>query len=305
MSKELAIVIPYYKIKFFKETLRSLGNQTDKRFNVYIGNDNSPECPKGIIDEFDGEVSIYYKRFDNNLGGQSLPKQWDRCINLIKDETWVMVLGDDDMLENNVVESWYNEKEDLINLYKFSTQMYFMDEHKYSFTYSHPEYENSLEAFYRKFKGQTRSSLSEYIFKKSVYKKIGFKNYPLGWYSDDRAWLDFSNNKKIKTINGAKIIIRVSGLSISGKRNNLTEKNNATIQFYKDLCTDYIKGLSIEKRGELIGFMEKLIVDNNLMTTSYMYFLLKLYYKNLSLEQFFQFVKRRRNFLKMILKKDK
>lgn len=37
----LAIVIPYYKYTFFEATLISLKNQTDKRFNVYVGNDAS------------------------------------------------------------------------------------------------------------------------------------------------------------------------------------------------------------------------------------------------------------------------
>lgn len=39
----LAIVIPYYKLTFFEETLQSLANQSDKRFKVYIGDDASPE----------------------------------------------------------------------------------------------------------------------------------------------------------------------------------------------------------------------------------------------------------------------
>lgn len=39
----LAIVIPYYKITFFEDTLESLAHQTDKRFKVYIGDDASPK----------------------------------------------------------------------------------------------------------------------------------------------------------------------------------------------------------------------------------------------------------------------
>jgi len=37
----LAIVIPYYKRTFFEETLQSLANQTDKRFQVYVGDDTN------------------------------------------------------------------------------------------------------------------------------------------------------------------------------------------------------------------------------------------------------------------------
>ena len=45
----LAIIIPYYKIVFFEETLKSLSEQTDKRFKVYIGDDASPENPANLI----------------------------------------------------------------------------------------------------------------------------------------------------------------------------------------------------------------------------------------------------------------
>lgn len=45
----LSIVIPYYKIDYFEETITSLKNQTDKRFNLYIGNDFSPNDPLPII----------------------------------------------------------------------------------------------------------------------------------------------------------------------------------------------------------------------------------------------------------------
>ena len=46
----LAIVIPYYNIHFFDKTLFSLSCQTDKRFKVYIGNNNSPNDPMELID---------------------------------------------------------------------------------------------------------------------------------------------------------------------------------------------------------------------------------------------------------------
>ncbi len=41
-TPSLAIVISFYKIIFFEETLQSLANQIDKRFKVCIGNDASP-----------------------------------------------------------------------------------------------------------------------------------------------------------------------------------------------------------------------------------------------------------------------
>ena len=54
----LAIIIPYYKLTFFRETLDSLAAQTDQRFHVYIGNDASPEDPTNLLEEFEGKFYI-------------------------------------------------------------------------------------------------------------------------------------------------------------------------------------------------------------------------------------------------------
>jgi hypothetical protein len=44
----LAIVIPYYKIRFFLSDLTIFSASKDKRFKVYIGNDASNENPTQI-----------------------------------------------------------------------------------------------------------------------------------------------------------------------------------------------------------------------------------------------------------------
>ena len=67
----LAIVIPYYKIQFFEETLRSLANQTDKRFMVYIGDDASPDDPLELLQRFSGQFPFEYHRFETNTGAVS------------------------------------------------------------------------------------------------------------------------------------------------------------------------------------------------------------------------------------------
>jgi GT2 family glycosyltransferase len=101
----LAIVIPYFKRTFFEATLQSIANQTDKRFKVYIGDDSSPENPVDLLEHYKGAFDFDYRRFKHNLGGVSLVKQWERCIAMTKEEEWVMILGDDDVLGTNVVET--------------------------------------------------------------------------------------------------------------------------------------------------------------------------------------------------------
>ena len=235
----LAIVIPYFKLEFFEETLQSLESQTNKEFNVYIGNDASPQDPLPILNFFKETIDITYKKFETNVGLRSLTQQWDRCLGMVKKEDWIMILGDDDYLESNVVENFYKHLPLFTtksNIVRFSSRI--VENDRLSKIYVHPEWEDAGSAFMRRFRQETRSSLSEYIFIKDAYNKYGFYDYPLAWHSDDRAWLEFAENKPIYSINDAVVYFRHSTHNITGKVNNLEEKDTATEQFYKYLAAN-------------------------------------------------------------------
>ena len=78
--QKLAIIIPYYKIDFFEETLQSLAAQTDNRFTLYIGNDASPDDPKKIIERIFPAGNYHYYDYKENLGGKNLALQWERIL---------------------------------------------------------------------------------------------------------------------------------------------------------------------------------------------------------------------------------
>ena len=102
MKKTLAIVIPAYKIQYLNDTLESLANQTCLRFNVYIGDDCSPNPIRDIVEPFFNRIEVSYIRFDTNLGGRSLVQQWYRCVNLTF-EDYIWLFSDDDVLPNDAV----------------------------------------------------------------------------------------------------------------------------------------------------------------------------------------------------------
>ncbi|MEO7975761.1 glycosyltransferase family 2 protein [Flavobacterium sp.] len=257
----LAIVIPYYKSCFFKETLDSLLNQTNQQFKVYIGDDASPENPDNLLDDFKGLLNFEYHRFENNLGSQSLVSQWKRCINLIRDEDWIMILGDDDVLEENVVEAFYNNLDEIeqekVDVIRFATRIIDVNGQYISDIYFHPKLEKAVDAFWRKFMGKTRSSLSEYIVKRKSLFKFGFREYPLAWHSDDMAWLEFSDFKRIYTINSAKLYIRLSEKSISGNKDNNYQKKTASKLFYYTISDKYISYFSKTQRIKIIARVER------------------------------------------------
>lgn len=251
----LAIVIPYFKISFFKETLNSLANQTNKNFNVYIGDDASKENPAALLEEFKCKIDITYHRFKENLGGLSLTKQWDRCISIASDERWVMVLGDDDYVSHNLVEEFYKhlfEIEKLnIKVIHFAVQKVYIGG-KPSRIYQQPKIENAADNFFRKYFGDAHGSLSEHIFLKDAYSNCGFRDIPLAWGSDDLAWLDFTEFGDIYGINNATVYFRMSSENISREGYKSELKRETKYNFFKSIIENDLKRFNQDKRLKLI-----------------------------------------------------
>jgi hypothetical protein len=241
----IAIVIPYYNYQFFEQTLESLAAQTDKRFKVYVGNDYSPNDPTDILLKFETLISLEYHRYNNNLGQNSLSEHWNRCVSLVNDESWILILGDDDKLGKNVIEEFYKNYSDIqdsdSSLIRLPSVL--IDERNdfISEVFHHPKNELAKDSLLRKLKKETRSSLSEYIFYKRVFEKYKFKHYASAWHSDDMAWLEFSKNKPIYTLNNAVAYVRFANHSISGKKENIKSKVEATYMFFIDILKMNLK----------------------------------------------------------------
>ncbi|TDE28051.1 glycosyltransferase family 2 protein [Flavobacterium ranwuense] len=291
----LAIIIPYFKLTFFEATLRSLEVQTDKRFKVYIVNDASPEDPTGLLEKYKGKFDFVYHRFEDNLGGISLVQQWERCIAITGDEEWIMILGDDDVLGETVVASWYENYEifnEKSNVVRFASKVITEETGAVSHTYMHPVWEAATDSFYRKLEYLTRSSLSEYVFSKASYLKYGFYNYPSGWYSDDKAWIDFAGNKPIFSINESVVSIRNSFLNISSRKDNLEVKNKAEMVFYRFMILNKLNFYKKEQRLKLIRKYEDSIKKSKNLTIREWLLLTYFYLKFFDLYSFKKFIKR-------------
>lgn len=292
----LAIIIPYYKINFFEATLDSLSAQTNQRFKVYVGDDASPESPTVLLEKYKGKFDFEYHRFEENLGGISLTKQWERCIALSNNEEWIMILGDDDFLEENVVEAFYAnlleiEKEGN-NVVRFSTQSIDKVKNIISKVYINPKLEKATDFYYRRYSGLVRSSLSEYIFRRKSFLKYKFKNYPLAWHSDDYAWIEFAENKPVFAINDAIITIIVSCESLTGSSSNLLKKNIAQSLFYMDLIKNKLNLFDKNMRLPLLLQAEIAIKINRKLTLKEWNVLFFEYLKNYSTLPMLKFIRR-------------
>lgn len=260
MKSTLAIVIPYYKLYFFRDTLESLNKQINKDFMVYIGDDASPEQPLELLKEYENNIHIKYNRFDYNLGATSLVKHWERCIALTGDEKWVMILGDDDVLGENVVEEFYKNLKEITKIspvIRFASQKINASGDSISKQFTNPEIELSTDFIFR----ATRSSLSEYVFNKQKLLEVGFRNFPLGWASDKLAVVEVANFNKIYSINRALVKIRISDKSLSGM-GFYKKKNHAMFMYYFHLLKTHGKKFNKDQISLLQAQMNKTYYNN-------------------------------------------
>jgi glycosyltransferase involved in cell wall biosynthesis len=292
----LAIVIPYYKLTFFEDTLQSLANQTDKRFKVYIGDDASPENPSNIITKYLEQLDIVYRRFETNLGGTSLVQQWDRCIALSGNEEWLIILGDDDCIGPNCIADFYKNNAEIVlnncKVVRFATIEIDGSNQTISKKHTHPKFEKATDSYYRKIRNQTRSSLSEYIFKRRVYEKYGFYNYNLAWYADDRAWLEFSDSNAIYSINSSMVKFRLSTENISRVEYKENEKKGSKFQFFVFIIFKFLGEFSREQRKYLLLYYEQMVYSVNKATFYFWLAMSWMFLKNLFFIQSIKFTRR-------------
>lgn len=236
----LAIVIPAYKSNFLEQTLESISNQTDKRFNLYIGDDNSPEHLYEIISKYKDKISIKYKHFENNLGGIDLVAQWERCIDMVQDEKYIWFFSDDDIMEETCVADFYHEYErnPYKALYHFNTKIINGSNkeicpqayNKQFFPYHMTQKDYIMGRLYF----NINSFAVEYVFKKSEFIRNGrFVKFDLAWGSDDATWIGLAKQDGIYTIKGSHVLWRSSDVNISPTKNHdiILRKLNATLLY--------------------------------------------------------------------------
>lgn len=232
----LAIVIPAYKKQFFREALGTLAAQTNKDFTVYIGDDNSPEDLFSVVEEFEGKLRVQYRKFPDNLGGKNLVAQWKRCIDLTKDEEWLWLFSDDDVLDPHCVENFYTQlanDKGRTDVYRFNTVIVDRAGRLVSTTPQGPLYESATQMAYHLLMGQRGNSMADHIFSRNVYEGSGgFVETDFAQGADWASSILFAKEKGISVIPGACLYWRRSGSNVSslaaGKRNQMI---NGHLQF--------------------------------------------------------------------------
>lgn len=235
--QDLAIVIPAYKAEYLAYTLESILNQSNKDFTLYIGDDRSPYNLFDIVEKFSGKINLVYHRFESNMGSFDLIGQWERCIELTKNEEWIWLFSDDDIMQPNCIERFFatlQKTNSQYDLYRFNTNRIDHLNNTIGQATNNPPWESSADFLNRKLSRQTNSYAVEYIFNRKVYENNkGFVKFPSAWASDDATWALFGRQNGIYTIPNSFIKWRCSGQNLSGKHDPKLshQKLDAVIQF--------------------------------------------------------------------------
>jgi glycosyltransferase involved in cell wall biosynthesis len=256
---KLAIVIPAYKEKYFEQAVKSVAGQTCKDFTLYIGDDAGPEVINEIAQKYCHGITLIYKRFEDNLGGKDLVAHWARCIELIKEEEWIWLFADDDIMSDECVEGFYESlavSSKSNPVFRFNLNI--IDEHeKVTQRFVTPA-NFSVEYFLKSYfiEHKLRNKVVEFIFSKKIYKeKGGFTNFPLAWGSDTSTMLKFGQSGGFITIDKGEVFWRDSTVNISshGNEDINEKKRQASRQFYPWLF-DFIKIYCKEEYYEKLIF---------------------------------------------------
>jgi glycosyltransferase involved in cell wall biosynthesis len=217
---DLAIVIPAYKKTFFDQSLRSLANQTNKNFTVYVGDDCSPDDLKTICDAYADKLQIVYHRFNSNIGAKHLVNQWKRCIALTKDEEWLWLFSDDDVADNNCVEIFYKtikQDNEAFDVYRFNTRIINDANEVMVSTFESPFIDSSYNMAKEILYDNRGNAMPDHIFSRAVYDKYnGFVYTDYAQAADWASSILFSHQKGICTMPLAKVNWRLGSYNITG-----------------------------------------------------------------------------------------
>lgn len=236
---DLAIVIPAYKANFLSKTLQSINSQSDKNFNLYICNDNSPYDIDSIVENFkyNSDINVTYIKFKENLGGKDLVQHWTRCIEQIKEEKWIWLFSDDDLMEYDCVREVNKIINNPINEDVLHFDVTFIDskDNIIRKCKPYPKHLNTQNFFKELYTWQIEARMPEFILRRSAFEaKGGFVNFDMAWRSDNATIIQISYPNGIRTISDCRVKWRSSEENISGLKlkSIYFRKQKSTIDFF-------------------------------------------------------------------------
>ncbi|MCH5247545.1 MAG: glycosyltransferase family 2 protein [Muribaculaceae bacterium] len=230
-KESLAIIIPAYKPEYLYKTLDSIAKQTVRNFHLYIGDDDSPYNLESIVDKFKDKITLTYVKFSENLGSNDLVAHWNRCISLSREEKYIWLFSDDDIMGPKCVEEFFRTPEEIRDqcLYHFNL---FIINHivndKKNFviesTTNFPLRLTAVDYIKERYINGLKCYAVEFVFTREIYNELGgFLKFDLAWGSDILTWFKMASALKYGIYTGncqydASVFWRRSSVNLTPKR---------------------------------------------------------------------------------------
>lgn len=224
---KLLVIIPYFKLKYLSLALDSLAEQCDQRFNVWIGDDASPEEPLDVIRNYESLLNITYYRFSENWGARSVVAHWNRCIRASKSK-WIWLFSDDDTATPNCIKSFYQALEKSgprHDVYRFQTSV--IDENGVFLRESaqNPPFESAAELAICRLSGWREFFVQSHIFSRSSFDHSGgLVELPCGLFSEDAGFSLMCRETGVATLAEGRVNWRQSRINLNAQLPELVDQ---------------------------------------------------------------------------------
>ena len=202
----VSIAIPAYKRKWLSSAIESVLNQDYGNIELIIVDDHSPYNLKEVVEPYlaDKRVSYYYN--EKNIGKESVANNWNKCLEYVRGEFFVLLCDDDVLMPDFVSELLcLVQKYPQCNIFHGRREFYYEEAGTSELTESWPEYESFEEFVQAKAEGLRKHTITEFLYRSSSIVKEKYVIFPVGYFSDDASILKIVkeglNDRLIFTIN--------------------------------------------------------------------------------------------------------
>lgn len=243
MIDNLTIAIPVFeRTEFFEEALYSLLNQTVKCKVIVVDNNSSHT----FFQEICGKFKVDYFKNSSNIG---MFPNWNKCFELAKTE-FVMILGDDDILDLNYVSIFQASLKDNPDIDIFFSDFELLDNdtkaisnHNHTFPYGYMKNGEKVIEYgilYR----------LGFPVITSVIKKEKFSGFYKDFHaSNDWAWIYENIEKMVVYGENAKLLkYRYHNNNDTKKPETLINCHISILYIYKILLNKYTNNTKLKER---------------------------------------------------------
>lgn len=230
----VSIAIPAYKRKWLSSAIESVLNQDYGNIELIIVDDHSPYNLKEVVEPYLADKRVSYHFNEVNIGKESVANNWNKCLEYVRGEFFVLLCDDDVLMPNFVSELLcLVQKYPQCNIFHGRREFYYEEAGTSELTESWPEYESFEEFVQAKAEGLRKHTITEFLYRSSSIVKEKYVIFPVGYFSDDASILKIVKEGGIASSQEPVCKIRMSDEQISHAGRHAVEKVRATLMYYE------------------------------------------------------------------------